>query len=212
MEEAPGLGPRWHRMSARLAVALDRAGLGAVRGAILEAHDQAGAWRASRLPPDEEDPRWLHPGRNLLILLTDVGTGPEGVRDPALLALATGLDRGRPALEAPDVRREAAARGLPLFEGGYGAPSSGEADEAWLEAAVLLPDPELHVLLADALDHLRHLHLEPPSDERARVAARAELLLLPLAQRTGGVLERRFRWWCRRVARGLAAPGKMHSS
>ncbi len=195
-------------MHARLREGLGAAGLDPAEAeAVLRAHDEAGAHRAALLPPDEDDPRWLHPGRNLVILLGD-GT----VRDPETLALATALDQGSPGLMPPQGMAGADLRGIPLLEGGVGARASEEEEGAWTEGLVLLPTPLLQVVLADLLDHLRHLHLAPPSPERVRTVLRAEALLLPLAIRLGGVWERRFRWWCSRVGRGLAASPDFNSS
>lgn len=204
----PGL--RWLRMAARLERTLAAAGLGAAEAArVLDAHDAAGLHRATLLPPDEDDPRWLHPGRNVLILLED-----GGVQEPDWLALVAGLDQGRPALIDPRVREKAAARGLPLLLPVASDPvasDGGGSDDAWLEAVLLLDADGLATVLADWLDHLRHLHLEPASPARTRVARWAEERLFPLAVRSGGTLERRLRWWCSRVGKGLAASGDFNS-
>jgi len=189
-------------MAARVEKALEAASLGAAdRDRVLGAHQHAGLHRAGLLPPDENDPRWLHPGRNLLILLQDAG-----LQDASWLAFSAGLDQGRPALMADAVRAELEAREFPLLPGGLGGGAGPDEEDAWLEGALLLDPPGLATLLADALDHLRHLHLEEPGPERARTARRAGERLLPLAMRHGGTLERRFRWWCSRVGKGLAAP------
>jgi hypothetical protein len=66
--------------------------------------------------------------------------------------------------------------------------------------------------VAEGLDQLRHLHLEPPTPARARVVDRGIRLLAPLASRIGGTLERRTRWWTRRVAPTLARPDLLGSS
>jgi hypothetical protein len=209
----PGL--RWLRMALRLERTLAAADLGAADTTrVLEVHNRAGVHRATLLPPDEDDPRWLHPGRNVLILLED-----GGVRDVEWLALVAGLDQGRPTLMDPRVREEAAMRGLPLPRtgpaagGDPGESGLGDAghEDAWLESALLLEPEGLATLLADSLDHLRHLHLDPPGPARARAVRWAEERLLPLAVRSGGTLERRFRWWCSRVGKGLAASGHFDS-
>jgi hypothetical protein len=169
---------------------------------VLDAHREAGVHRARLLPPDEDDPRWLHPGRNVLILLDDGGVG-----DPELLALAAGVDQGAPLLMEARVRGVAEGVGIPFLEGGLGAPEADAEDEdGWLTAVVELPDPVLALVVADALDFLRHLHLAPPGPGRGVAAGRGERLVLPLAVRLGGRLERRIRWWCSRVGAGLAGP------
>jgi hypothetical protein len=188
-------GARWGRMAARLARTLGRHGLdddGVAR--VLEAHGRAGVHRATLLPPDEDDPRWLHPGRNVVILLEDAE-----VSDPGWLALGAGVDLAHPHLMEPGVREGLAARELCL-------PGAGSADAEWLAELVTMDRPALCVVLADALDRARHLHLEPASGERASEAERVCRLFLPLSERVGGTLARRFRWWCARVAPALAAP------
>lgn len=209
----PGL--RWLRMAARLERSLAAAGLGEAEVArVLDAHDEAGLHRATLLPPDEDDHRWLHPGRNVLILLEDAG-----VREAGWLALIAGLDQGHPALVNPRVRDQAEVLGLPPFLPVASGPEAFDpvasdgagSDDAWLEAVLLLDADGLATVLADWLDHLRHLHLAPPGPARTRVAKWAEERLLPLAVRSGGTLERRFRWWCSRVGKGLAASGDFNS-
>jgi hypothetical protein len=186
-------------MAARLERTLRGAGLtGRDLDAVLEAHDRAGVYRASQLPPDEDDRRWLHPGRNVLILLEDAK-----VADALWLGRVTGLDQGRPGLMEPRVQRDLRAAGVPALQVG-----SDPGD--WLAEVVALPEPAVAMLLSDALDHLRHLHLDPPGPERDAWVRFAHEAFHPLAVRMGGRyeggrLERRFRWWCARVAPGLAA-------
>ena len=204
----PGL--RWLRMAARLERTLAAAGLGGAEVArVLDAHDEAGLYRATLLPPDEDDPRWLHPGRNVLILLED-----GGVREAGWLTLISGLDQGHPALMNPRVRDQAEVLGLPALHPVASDPVASDgagSGDAWLEAVLLLDTDGLATVLADWLDHLRHLHLAPPGPARTHVAQWAEERLLPLAVRSGGTLERRFRWWCSRVGKGLAASGDFNS-
>jgi len=201
-------GTRWGRMGLRVRRSLEEAGLPvAARDAILGVHEAAGVHRAAALGDNEEDPRWLHPGRNLLILLDDVGE-----RDPAVLQWGAGLDQLAPALTLPATATALLAADFPFLPGGLAAPAPMEVEEAWLEGAVLLPEAQLRLLLADALDHLRHLHLHPDPEFRTRLASRAQTALLPLAERLGGPLERRLRWWCTRVAPGLAVPGQIGSN
>ncbi len=196
-------GARWPRMAARIEQALRGAGLDAAGvGRVLEAHREAGVHRAGHLPPDEDDPRWLHPGRNVIILLDD-----QGIVDAGVLALAAGVDQGAPELMHPGVREEAEGAGVPFLPGGLGGPDPElRAEEEWLSAAVELPGPMLALVVADALDFLRHLHLAPAGPGRAVAAGRGGRLVLPLAERLGGRLERRLRWWCSRVGAGLAGP------
>jgi hypothetical protein len=195
-------------MATRLERALEGHGVTrSNREAILQAHGEAGVFREAFLPPDEDHPDWLHPGRTLLVLLDD-----GGIRDRDLLVLAAGVDQREPQHIPAGTRRSLEAAGFPLFAEGFGGESDPDEEAGWLEAAILLDPGSLTLLVAEGLDLVRHLHLLPPSASRARAAHRGVNLLAPLAYRIGGTLERRFRWWTRRVAPTLAGPEFFGSS
>jgi len=201
-------GFRWVRMTARIERALEGHGLPrGDREAVLHAHGEAGVFREGFLPPDEDHPDWLHPGRTLLVLLDD-----GGVRDPELLKLGAGLDQREPVWIPAATRRALDAAEFPILPEGFGGEVHPEDESLWLEAALLLDSDLLTLMVAEGLDLVRHLHLLPPSPIRSRAVHRGVNLLAPLAYRVGGTLERRFRWWSRRVAPTLAGPEFFGSS
>jgi hypothetical protein len=208
MQRPAPSGFRWVRMATRIERALEGHGfLEGEREAVLTAHGEAGLFRAGFLPPDEDHPDWLHPGRTLLVLLED-----GGVRDPELLKLGAGLDQREPAWIPVDTRQTLVAADFPFFATGFGGEVHPEEEAHWLEAALLLDSGLLTLMVAEGLDLVRHRHLLPPTPVRLRAAQRGVNLLTPLAYRVGGTLERRFRWWTRRVAPTLAGPEFFGSS
>jgi hypothetical protein len=213
-------GFRWVRMATRLEKTLGGLGLPAEAiHPILVAHGEAGVHREAFLPPDEDHPDWLHPGRTLLVLVED-----GQIRTTETLVLACGLDQHHPNRIPETTLRALRDEGFPLLPGGLGGraeyPSAmglnGEtaedAEADWMEAALALSPALLTLLVAEGLDQVRHLHLESPSDARTLAVRRGVTLFAPLADRIGGTLARRFRWWTRRVAPALAGPEFIGSS
>lgn len=209
MTEFPApAGFRWVRMVARLERTLDVYGIPVEdRLKILRAHGEAGVFREGHVPPDEDHPDWLHPGRTLLVLLED-----GKVRDPQVLSLAPSLDQLYPVRIPSSPRNTLDEIGFPFLGGGLGGHADADEDQQWLEAALELEPALLTLLVAEGLDQVRHLHLLPPSAFRTQFVGRGVNLLAPLAYRIGGTLERRFRWWTRRVAPTLAGPEVLGSS
>jgi hypothetical protein len=194
-------------MADRLQGSLAEAGVPAgVQEAVVGSFSQAILLRGQR-GIGEFDPRFLHPGRTVLILLEDAQ-----VKEPHLLCAAPWLDTWEPT-NPPEPKawppppepavRQVLAR-IPLLSEGLGGARDPGEESAWLEALLGLEAPLLALTLAETLDHLRHLHLRAKEDpSRARAAARAEEVFLPLSERLGETLARRFRWWCGRVGRQL---------
>jgi hypothetical protein len=156
----------------------------------------------------EADHRFLHPARSLLVLLED-----GGERGPDLLAAAPLVESVEPQLVGVEVQEaphpiRTLLRGLPILPGGLGGTAGEDVEAGWLEALVLVEPGMQRLILSEALDQLRHLHLRPDGPFRDRILRRAERVLVPLAQRAGGGLDQRFRWWWSRVGRhlGSAAP------
>jgi len=173
---------------------------------VLESFEEATLVR-SHAGIGEQDPRFLHPGRTLLILLEDAQE-----RDLELLAAAPWVEtmerelltRGGVGRSGPSAAVRQILDRVPVLSGGLGGEAEEASESAWIEALLGLEPPLLALSLSEALDQLRHLHLRPKDDPvPARVAARAEAVLVPLAERLGGTLGRRFRWWSSRVGRHL---------
>jgi (p)ppGpp synthase/HD superfamily hydrolase len=195
-------GERARQMTNRvLREARDRGvpgGLGPLERALATAL----AHRGTRLP-DDHHPALLHPGRTVLILLTDTDERDEEVL--AAAALSESLDDAL-KVSPGTVRREmgdgvtGAWLGIPGAGGDRLHGDGGRGDEI-LEELVTAPLRLARVALAERLDHLRHLHLEPATPLRARLHADAVAHYLPVAARVDPVLSRRYRWWCDRFAR-----------
>jgi hypothetical protein len=143
-------------------------------------------WRDAILP-DDHDIDALHPARTILILLDDAA-----LTDPALLAAAALHESVRPDL-------------CVTSEWGVALPSPLDlpVDEL-LEALVLLDRPLADVVLAERLDHARHLHLRPRSEWPAGLAME-EAVYLPLARRHDGPIGRRYERWHRAFTRRIEA-------
>ncbi len=156
---------------------------------------------------EEDDHRFLHPARSLLVLLQD-----GGERRPDLLAAAPLVESlepdllGEVAAVAPEPI-EAVLAGLPALPGGLGETAGPDAEARWLEELVLAEPGIQKLILSEALDQLRHLHLRPDGPFRNRILRRAEGILVPLAHRVGGALDRRMGWWWNRVGQRLGTSG-----
>ena len=139
---------------------------------------------------DDHDPRYLHPGRVAAILLDDLECD-----DPALVALGMVLDSEDRELEAPDplLPEELAARRATL-------PRPERGDEL-LEALVTLEPAMLDVVLAERLDHLRHIHLLDDLERARSLYAQAAASYAAAAARAHPVLSRRYDWWTRKFGR-----------
>jgi len=163
---------------------------------------------------DDQNPALLHPGRTVLILLSDMMEA-----DPRVLAIGALTESREVALR---VTRGVAIDALQSFEDDGEAQdwwrvlpspnwtaSSGDAAEAnqgFVELLVTAPVPLQQVVLAEALDQLRHAHLWESAEARVRAAELAVRVLHPLADRVHPVMARRYAWWTSRVGRGLLTP------
>lgn len=189
---------RSDHMALRVARSAVRAGLKST--SLLDAaHRVAMGPRHARLD-DDHDPRYLHPGRSFLVVLED-----GGVRDPSLLATAILLETVDPSLSPYTAEVEAEASGeLTLaWERALGLPRPWDDDLA--ERLVTAGEAERALVLGEWLDQLRHLRQVADPRVVARAAARTAEVYLPVAERQGGTLARRYRWWVRRVGPGLTA-------
>jgi len=210
---------RWARMERRLRHALLGVGLEDVEtNRVMASFDRAMRHRRQGLP-DEDDFRYLHPGRVVLILLSDLEERDPGALEAGALAESRDVAlraEGAPPLPQPDWWGASdggvAASGTggdeaPTPEGGGPAAAPGVlSDEELLEALVTASPRIQRLALAEALDQLRHAHLWSEARHRARAAALARGVFLPLAGRAHPILERRLGWWVRKVGPHLAAP------
>ncbi len=189
MSTSPGPSRAAH-MESSVAAAARSVGLDGSETAALERiHSIAMAPRTAALD-DDHHPAYLHPGRTAIVLLKDVGRV-----DPVVLALSMlheSVDFGL------SVEREAVASAL--GEGALGAlaalPVPG--DERLVERLVSLGPGSSLAVLAERLDHLRHLHLrEDLIDSWASTYAEVLEAWLPFANRIHPKLAGRFAHWAR---------------
>jgi predicted esterase len=177
-------------MAASVAATARGAGLDDESVAALErVHGLAMAPRIAELD-DDHHPAYLHPGRSCLILLHDVGRV-----DVSVLALATLHDSCDATLRSP--REEVlAALGKGTLAALDALPLPG--DEDLLEKLVGLGAGASLAVLAERLDHLRHLHLRSDLvDSWADTHHEVEAAWLPFAHRVHPKLATRFAHWYR---------------
>lgn len=191
-----GEGPhRARHMTRSVAAAAARVGLtDAAVAALVRAHELAMAPRVAGLE-DDHDPRYLHPGRTVLVLIQDAG-----VRHPTTLAAAALVESEFPELEVPS-ELVAQAVGLEIQRLRDAVPLPHTAGEALAERLVIADQPVRLIALAERLDQLRHAHLWNDVERRRTAHAAATEVYLPVAERTDRTLARRYRWWCRTFAR-----------
>jgi hypothetical protein len=206
-------GPRAQSMARRLARSAERAGLdaGDVARIVRAFHETLAA--RTELASTPEHFAYLHPARNVLILIEDLD-----VRSVELLVAACALTAALPA-DAARATAEAAATGRPdetirtltaageagaarlVDEAVHALAGGGTHDDSTLEERLLACGAEARLLLlVDRLDRVRHLHLDTRADAAA-VHAETTRVFLPLADRTHPLLARRFAWWARTFAR-----------
>ena len=129
------------------------------------------------------DPRLLHPARTALILMVD-----DGVRDAHVLGAAV-------LFESLDTHLSADISGLePEIRHVLDAVPRPEPADTLLERLLVAEPGCRAVALAEMLDHARHLHFYP----RPQWQPIHDLVTgayLPVAEREGGLIGRRFRRW-----------------
>ncbi len=156
-----------------------------------------------RLLVDDHHPAFLHPGRSILIILHDVRdrTGHAAL---ALAALHESRD-DELRVEAGDAARVV---GGTLAEALAGLPRPGQADLA--EELVLLERPAALAVVAEQLDHLRHLHLRDDlAPDRAAVCEEVAHVWGPFAERVDPRLGVRFAHWLRTFRRRLRTAARL---
>jgi hypothetical protein len=177
-----------------------------------------GAYKAALAPrerglealADERRPALLHPGRTVLILVEDVmEVDPRVLAVGALaesrdLQLRASRSAAFTALRSFEFGQEACGwwEGLPFPEWSL-AEGHDETDGTLLEALVTAEGAVQRVVLAEALDHLRHAHRWDSPESRNRAVELAERVLHPISARVHPNLARRYAWWTRRVGPAL---------
>lgn len=151
--------------------------------------------RLARLE-DDHHPAYLHPGRSALILLRDVG----GV-DSSVLALAMLHESQDDALR-PDRDEVRESLGSAMMSALDALPLPG--DEDLVERLVGLGPEASLAVLAERLDHLRHLHLRDDlTNGWAETHREVEEAWLPFSQRVHARLATRFGHWHRVFGRRI---------
>ena len=145
---------------------------------------------------DDHHPAFLHPGRNALVLLRDVGTVDVSVLMVA--ALHESRD-GHLRVPVDQVEGEFGAAALRALES---IPLPG--DERLVERLLTLGPGLSLAALAERLDHLRHLHLRDDlMDEWAACHLEVVEAWLPFARRVHPRLTTRYAHWARTFAKRI---------
>lgn len=145
---------------------------------------------------DDHHPAFLHPGRTVLVLLRDAA-----VRDPVALAAGALLETRDAPFRVPTERVEEALG--PAVAGLLrAAPRPGA--EGLAEALVTAGEGLRLASLAEHLDHLRHLHVREPASDWRDLLVEVERVWLPVAERSGSTLARRYRHWAKVFRKRLA--------
>ena len=138
---------------------------------------------------DDHDPRYLHPARTVLILLSDAAC-----RDADALAAAAFVEslpndiEAQPSALSSRVSALVAAAAVPAY------------GDDLLERLVTAPAEATLIALAERLDHARHLHLMPDVPA-AEFYAGIEAIYVPVAERMCPPIARRLRKWAGAFAR-----------
>lgn len=145
---------------------------------------------------DDHHPAYLHPGRTALILMQDVGR-----LDASVLALAMLHESGDRALRAADqrIQEDLGEATVALLAS---LPRPG--DEDLVERLIGLSQGLSLAVLAERLDHLRHLHMrEDLVDMWADTHAEVSAAWLPFAGRVHKQLTLRYAHWTRTFAKRI---------
>lgn len=183
----PGEPDRGVQMVRRVSLETEAHGVRAPAGDGFRAlHEAVMAPRRKRFEGDDHHPAFLHPGRTLIVALTD-----GGVRDPDALAAALALDTALPDLEVDDatLARLGSERAVEMRAA---VPRPG--DEALVERLVTAETVVRSVALAERLDQLRHIRLWASPDVARDMAEEVRRGYAPVARREGGVFARRYAW------------------
>lgn len=145
---------------------------------------------------DDHHPAYLHPGRSALILLHDVGRV-----DASVLALAM-LHESSDTTLRPSRKSVGEVLGAGTLSALDALPLPG--DEDLVERLIGLGPGAALAVLAERLDHLRHLHLrEELVESWADTHHEVERAWLPFSHRVHAKLATRFAHWYRVFARRI---------
>ena len=155
--------------------------------ALLDACVTAALSRREALLDDEEDPRFLHPARSVLILLDDAE-----VADAAVLGAAALVETGEHELALPGSVLATLPPAAAALTAAVPRPNGEPA--VLLEALVTASREQRLIACAERLDVVRHAHLLP-AFEPARWLDEVLEVYLPVARRTSQRLALRFERW-----------------
>lgn len=159
----------------------------ATERAVLDACLTAALIHREAVLADEEDPRFLHPARSVLILMDDAEVG-----DADVLAAASLVESGEPALVVPAAVRATLPSAAAACAASVPLPGAGRAE--LLESLVGASLETRLIACAERLDLTRHAHMLPGFDAAHWLAEVLEVYL-PVARRTNERLALRFERW-----------------
>jgi hypothetical protein len=189
---------RAETMAVKLAEYARRAGADAAP--IVAAYQLSVARRLAALG-DVFHPDLLHPARNALILIQDVGSCSSAILTAAALS-----ETEFPAMrfEPEEVR---VSFGAAVAELVSAVPRPDTAREQLLEELVTAPDEVAVIAIAERLDHARHLHFRDPALWPPFFAQIVDAYL-PASARVSATLERRLARWSQSFEHRLGTPSR----
>jgi len=176
-------------MARRISTTATAMGVGAAGRDLLRAALEMAMAPRRRALADDHDPRFLHPGRCVVILLDDLKAS-----DPDMLAAAALIETEDMAFRVDPDRIEALL-GAGVADLVRAVPHPGE--EALADALACAESVVRQLALVERLDHLRHAHLWTDMVRRREAHRVAVRTYLPVAEGSAEILARRYRWWCR---------------
>ncbi len=163
---------------------------------LLNAHDLAMAVRDGRVS-DDHHPDYLHPGRTALVAMTD-----GEVRDPDPLRAVMLFDSMRPELTPPSADvAVVCGSGVEVIRASF--PGADLPLERVVEELLGLERDAAVCVLAEALDHARHVHLGGDRNRMRATLHRVERGYRPVAERVCPALASRFDHWARHFRKRL---------
>lgn len=177
----------------------DARALGISRDALpflLDAHDLAMTVRDVGVD-DDHHPDYLHPGRTALIAMTD-----GKVRAPEVLCAVILFDSVRPELSPPS--REISGvcgPGVAALHASF--PSADVPPDRLVEELLGLEPAAAVAVLAEALDHARHVHVGAEPMRMRATLEQVTRAYRPVAERVSPALASRLEHWARHFRKRL---------